>query len=121
MSLRTAVKSSHISRRMARWLSSFAEYNFGVEYKSGRMHVAADALSRQPDCVVKTTDTNTIDVVKTYTPSSSLIQYLSASFGKTHRKLPAYLRAHPYKYLWYDNGDHISVQNDHDLPLMIIN
>ncbi|KAG3127040.1 hypothetical protein PI126_g22048 [Phytophthora idaei] len=35
-SLRTAVKSSHISQRMARWLSFFAEYDFRVEYKPGR-------------------------------------------------------------------------------------
>ncbi|KAG4041737.1 hypothetical protein PC123_g22758 [Phytophthora cactorum] len=32
-SLRTAVKSPHISQRMARWLSFFAEYDFQVEYK----------------------------------------------------------------------------------------
>ena len=30
-SLRTAVKSPHLSQRMARWLSFFAEYNFSVE------------------------------------------------------------------------------------------
>ncbi|GMF33754.1 unnamed protein product [Phytophthora fragariaefolia] len=32
-SLRTATSSPHISQRMARWLSFFAEYNFTVEYK----------------------------------------------------------------------------------------
>ncbi|KAG4245094.1 hypothetical protein PC116_g7082 [Phytophthora cactorum] len=36
-SLRTAVKSPHISQRMARWLSFFAEYDFRVEYKPGRV------------------------------------------------------------------------------------
>ncbi|KAE9186043.1 hypothetical protein PF002_g25990 [Phytophthora fragariae] len=34
---------------MARWLSFFAEYNFTVEYKSGKQNVLADALSRRPD------------------------------------------------------------------------
>ncbi|KAG3115631.1 hypothetical protein PI125_g5345 [Phytophthora idaei] len=32
-SLRTAVEWPHISQRMARWLSFFAEYDFRVEYK----------------------------------------------------------------------------------------
>ena len=48
-SLRTAIKSPHLSQRMARWLSFFAEYNFSVEYKPGKLNVIADALSRRPD------------------------------------------------------------------------
>ncbi|POM67394.1 Pol protein, partial [Phytophthora palmivora] len=48
-SLRTATNSQHLSQRMARWLSFFAEYNFRVEYKPGKLNVLADALSRRPD------------------------------------------------------------------------
>ncbi|POM60823.1 Pol protein [Phytophthora palmivora] len=47
--LRTATNSPHLSQRMARWLSFFAEYNFRVEYKLGKLNVFADALSRRPD------------------------------------------------------------------------
>ncbi|POM68663.1 LOW QUALITY PROTEIN: Putative retroelement [Phytophthora palmivora] len=49
MSLRTATNSPHLSQRMARWLSFFAEYNFRVEYKPGKLNVLADALSRRLD------------------------------------------------------------------------
>ncbi|KAG4044372.1 hypothetical protein PC123_g20173 [Phytophthora cactorum] len=48
-SLRTATNSPHLSQRMVRWLSFFAEYNFRVEYKPGKLNVLADALSRRPD------------------------------------------------------------------------
>ncbi|KAE8990891.1 hypothetical protein PR001_g21372 [Phytophthora rubi] len=48
-SLRTAMKSPHLSQRMARWLSFFAEYNFVVHYKPGKNDILADALSRRPD------------------------------------------------------------------------
>ncbi|KAE9038387.1 hypothetical protein PR002_g6059 [Phytophthora rubi] len=48
-SLRMAMKSPHLSQRMARWLSFFAEYNFVVHYKPGKNNILADALSRRPD------------------------------------------------------------------------
>ena len=48
-SLRYAIKSPHLSQRMARWLSFFAEYNFVVHYKPGKTNILADALSRRPD------------------------------------------------------------------------
>ena len=40
-SLRTAVNSPHLSQRMAMWLSFFADYNFSVDYKPGRLNVVA--------------------------------------------------------------------------------
>ncbi|GMF58214.1 unnamed protein product [Phytophthora fragariaefolia] len=46
---RTAMKSPHLSQRMARWLSFFAEYNFVVHYKPGKNNILADALSKRPD------------------------------------------------------------------------
>ncbi|CAI5701508.1 unnamed protein product [Peronospora effusa] len=48
-SLRTAMKSPHLSQRMARWLSFISEYNFVVHYKPGKTNILADALSRRPD------------------------------------------------------------------------
>ncbi|POM64277.1 Reverse transcriptase [Phytophthora palmivora] len=38
-----ATNSPHLSQRMTRWLSFFAEYNFRVEYKPGKLNVLADA------------------------------------------------------------------------------
>ncbi|KAG2764774.1 hypothetical protein Pcac1_g23659 [Phytophthora cactorum] len=80
-SLRTAVKSPHISQRMARWLSFFAEYDFRVEYKPGRLNVVADALSRRPDYAVKTADANRIGVESVSAPSSSLIDDVKAAYA----------------------------------------
>ncbi|KAE9226727.1 hypothetical protein PF005_g5022 [Phytophthora fragariae] len=48
-SLRTAMKSPHLSQCMARWLSFFAEYDFVVHYKPSKNNILADALSRRPD------------------------------------------------------------------------
>ncbi|KAG3065098.1 hypothetical protein PC121_g11470 [Phytophthora cactorum] len=146
-SQRTAVKSPHISQRMARWLSFFAEYDFRVEYKPGRLNVVADALSRRPDYAVKTADANSIGVESVSAPSSSLIDdvkaayasdadaklllsYASAPSDEARRKLAPHLRARAHRYrvdeglLLYSAVDddviRIVVPNDYDLRMRIM-
>ncbi|KAG2782475.1 hypothetical protein Pcac1_g7555 [Phytophthora cactorum] len=114
-SRQTAVKSPHISQQMARWLSLFAEYDFRVEYKPGRLNVVADALSRRPDYAVNTADANRIGVESVSAPSSTLIDdvkaayasdadakqllsYASAPSDEARRKLAPHLRARAHRY-----------------------
>ncbi|KAE9296863.1 hypothetical protein PR003_g23651 [Phytophthora rubi] len=145
-SLRTAIKSPHISQRMARWLSFFAEYNFQVEYKPGRLNVVADALSRRPNYAVHKADANAIGVARTSTPSSSLLydvrsaytndadakqllDYFASPSDRSRQKLAKHLRARVHRYrvhnglLLYsavdDNADRIVVPDDHELMLRI--
>ncbi|GMF24343.1 unnamed protein product [Phytophthora fragariaefolia] len=145
-SLRTAIKSPHISQRMARWLSFFAEYTFQVEYKPGRLNVVADALSRRPDYAVHKADVNAIGVVRTSTPSSSLLDdvrsayaidadakqllnYFAVPSDKSRQKLAKHLRARVHRYRVHnglrlysavdDNADRVVVPYDHELKLRI--
>ncbi|KAF1313194.1 reverse transcriptase, partial [Globisporangium splendens] len=83
-SLRTAVKSPHLSQRMARWLSFFAEYEFDVEYKPGRFNVIADALSRRPDFESKAKDSKedrVIAITRESTPTSSLLDDIKRAYA----------------------------------------
>ncbi|KAG4036969.1 hypothetical protein PC123_g27462 [Phytophthora cactorum] len=145
-SLRTAVKSPHISQRMPSWLSFFAEYDFRVEYKPGRLNVVADALSRRPNYAVKTADANRFGIERVSAPSSSLIDdvkaayasdsdtkqllsYASAPSDETRRKLAPQLRARAHRYrvdeelLLYsavdDDANRIVMPNDYDLRMRI--
>ncbi|OWY93978.1 reverse transcriptase [Phytophthora megakarya] len=124
-----------------------AAYNVRVEYKPGRLNVVADALLRRLDYAVKTVNVNRIDVARTYTPSSSLldevagacahdadakqlIEFLSAPSDKTRLKLAPRLRARAHRYrvhdglLFYstvdDNAFRIVVSNDPDLRSRIM-
>ncbi|KAG2862418.1 hypothetical protein PC113_g6312 [Phytophthora cactorum] len=82
-SLPTATQSPHLSQRLARWLSFFAEYNFEVKYKLGRLNVVADALSRRPDyelAHVTTVTSSVTDLIraaiaKAFTLDGGLLYY----------------------------------------------
>ncbi|KAG3155659.1 hypothetical protein PI126_g9085 [Phytophthora idaei] len=132
---------------MARWLSFFAEYDFRVEYKPGRLNVVVDALSRRPDYAVKTADANRIGVESVSAPSSSLIDdvkatyasdadakqllsYTSSPSDEARRKLAPHLRARAHSYrvheglLLYSAVDddviRIVAPNDYDLRMRIM-
>uniref|UniRef100_H3H943 Reverse transcriptase domain-containing protein n=1 Tax=Phytophthora ramorum TaxID=164328 RepID=H3H943_PHYRM len=117
-----------------------------VEYKPGRLNVVADALSRRPDYAVQEADANAVGVVRTTTPSSSLLddvkaayahdadakqllEYFSTPSDKSRQKLAKHLRARVHRYrvhnglLLYsavdDNADRIVVPDDHELKLKI--
>uniref|UniRef100_H3H354 Reverse transcriptase domain-containing protein n=1 Tax=Phytophthora ramorum TaxID=164328 RepID=H3H354_PHYRM len=117
-----------------------------VEYKPGRLNVVADALSRRPDYAVQEADANAVGVVRTTTPSSSLLDDVKAAYAhdanakqlleffstpsdKSRQKLAKHLRARVHRYrvhnglLLYsavdDNADRIVVPDDHELKLKI--
>ncbi|KAG2778166.1 hypothetical protein Pcac1_g11592 [Phytophthora cactorum] len=136
-SLRTAVKTPHISQRMVRWLSFFADYDFRAEYKPGRLNVVADALSRRPDYVVKTADANWIGVERVSAPSSSfiddvkaayasdadakqLLSYASAPSDEARRKLAPHLRARAHRYRVHEGLLLYSAVDDYDLRMRIM-
>jgi hypothetical protein len=63
MALVYLVNKRHVSRRIARWLLLFLEYDFTIVYKPCKTHVVVDASSRLLD-ITKPIDTfdQTIDV-----------------------------------------------------------
>ncbi|GMF24873.1 unnamed protein product [Phytophthora fragariaefolia] len=123
-----------------------SHYNFQVAYKTGRLNVVADALSRRPDYAVHKTEANCIGVVRTSTLLSSLLDdvrsayandadakqllyYFAALSDKSRQKLTTHLRARLHRYrvhnglLLYsavaDNADRVVVPNDHGLKLRV--
>ncbi|KAG2793606.1 hypothetical protein PC111_g22967 [Phytophthora cactorum] len=108
-SLRTATNSPHLSQRMVRWLSFFAEYNFRVEYKPGKLNVLADALSRRTDYELAHTTRVTTDLYDRIRMSyrndeslASLVRFLAtAKEAKSEWFSPRQRsRIHPYE--WQD-------------------
>uniref|UniRef100_H3H1U4 Reverse transcriptase domain-containing protein n=1 Tax=Phytophthora ramorum TaxID=164328 RepID=H3H1U4_PHYRM len=126
-----------------------AERNYPVHDKellAMKLNVVADALSRRPDYAVQEADANAVGVVRTTTPSSSLLddvkaayaydadakqllEYFSTPSDKSRQKLAKHLRARVHRYrvhnglLLYsavdDNADPIVVPDDHELKLKI--
>ncbi|OWY95635.1 Retrovirus Polyprotein, partial [Phytophthora megakarya] len=144
-SLRTAMKSPHLSQRMARWLSFFSEYNFVVHYKPGKNNILADALSRRPDydpreglghlAVVEDEEDSCTTCVASalnltsVTPELSLIEEIAAADASL-KALSRSTRSHIERYhldgslLTYaiDRFDapRVVVPNDNDLRARII-
>ncbi|KAG2814453.1 hypothetical protein PC113_g18577 [Phytophthora cactorum] len=120
-SLRTAVKSPHISQRMARWLSFFAEYDFRPTPIGLASRVSAPSSSLIDD--VKAAYESNAD-------AKQLLTYASAPSDEARRKLAPHLRARAHRYrvheglLLYSAVDddviRIVVPNDYDLRMRII-
>jgi hypothetical protein len=54
MALIYLVNKPQVSRKIARWLLLFLEYDFTILYKLSKIHVVAYALSRLPDIIKPT-------------------------------------------------------------------
>jgi hypothetical protein len=138
-SLRTAIKTPHLSQRMARWLSFFAEFNFTVEYKPGKMNVIADALSRRPDYeeirVLRKSTIKSTDLVErirdAYSKDEEYQSFIEYAEGRTKREsLSKRLQARLHRlryidgliYLVIEVGDQprIVIPNDKDIRFDII-
>ncbi|POM73111.1 LOW QUALITY PROTEIN: Pol protein [Phytophthora palmivora] len=134
-SLWTATNSPHLSQRMARWLSFFAEYNFRVEYKPGKLNMFAEALSRRPDYELThsghdrsiRSDTLGVSRGRDYTP---LVQFLSHGKDAKADRLTPRQRAQLHRYELADGLLHyrvdpsdpprVVVPNDEDLKCDIL-
>ena len=125
-SLRYAMKSPHLSQRMARWLSFFAEYNFVVHYKPGKNNILADALSRRPDydsqnpestdhsscracdeahAIVRAQSPLPEEIARAYEHDSDckqLLAYLSEPSDKAFKSLPSRLSSRLHRYSLHD-------------------
>ncbi|GMF53989.1 unnamed protein product [Phytophthora fragariaefolia] len=137
-SLRTATQSPHLSQRMTRWLSFFAEYNFEVKYKPGKQNALADALSRRPNYELAhvTTVTSSIpDLIRaSYASDDMCVALLKAlgskEFEDSEKELSARLRARLHRYafdgglLYYSTGSddlpRVVVPHDEDLKYRIL-
>ncbi|OWZ09019.1 polyprotein [Phytophthora megakarya] len=130
-SLRTAINTPHMSQRMTRWLSFFAEYNFRVEYKPGKLNVLADALSGRPDHELASISRATTDLYDwirmAYRDEESLaplVRFLTARMDAEIEWLMPRQRATLHRYEWAEgllhyrvepsDPPHVVVPNDED-------
>ncbi|KAG2900188.1 hypothetical protein PC118_g8985 [Phytophthora cactorum] len=136
-SLRTATNSPHLSQRMARGLSFFAEYNFRVEYKPGKLNVLADALSRRPDYELAHITHVTTDLYDRIRMAyrndeslASLVRFLTAGKEVKSEWLSPRQRSRLHQYEWQDGllyyrvephePPRVVVPNDEDMKLDIL-
>ncbi|KAG3000096.1 hypothetical protein PC121_g20222 [Phytophthora cactorum] len=125
-SLRTATNSPHLSQRMARWLSFFAEYNFRVEYKPGKLNVLADALSRRPDYELAHITRVTTDLYDRIRMAyrndeslASLVRFLTADKEAKSEWLSPRQRSRPHRYEWQDGLLYYRVE-PHEPPRVVV-
>ncbi|KAE8954381.1 hypothetical protein PF011_g32117 [Phytophthora fragariae] len=111
---------------MARWLSFFAEYNFRVEYKPGKLNVLVDALSRRPDyelAHINQVTTDLYDRIRLgYRDDASLgplVRYLAAGSDAKVEWLTPRQRARLYRYEWADGLLHYRVEPE-DPPRIVV-
>ncbi|KAG3141164.1 hypothetical protein PC128_g25029 [Phytophthora cactorum] len=125
-SLRTATNSPHLSQRMARWLSFFAEYNFRVEYKPGKLNVLADALSRRPDYELAHITRVTTDLYDRIRMAyrndeslASLVRFLTAVKEAKSEWLSPRQRSRLHRYDWQDGLLYYRVE-PHEPPRVVV-
>ncbi|KAG2804742.1 hypothetical protein PC111_g17549 [Phytophthora cactorum] len=126
VSLRTATNSPHLSQRMARWLSFFAEYNFRVEYKPGKLNVLADALSRRPDYELVHITRVTTDLYDRIRMAyrndeslASLVRFLVAGKEAKSEWLSPRQRSRLHRYEWQDGLLYYRLE-PHEPPRVVV-
>ncbi|KAG2795700.1 hypothetical protein PC118_g18651 [Phytophthora cactorum] len=123
---------------MARWLSFYAEYNFEVKYKPGRLNVVVDALSRRLDyelAHVTTVTSSMLDLIRAaYAHDDMCIALLrglgSDEFKNSDNELSGRLCASLHRYtldggmLYYstdpEDAPRVVVPHDEDLKYRIL-
>lgn len=67
-------KQPHLSSRQTRWVEFLAQFDFDMEYKSGKLNTVADALSRRSDYNESPLEVNAINEKTSSSLTEQLIQ-----------------------------------------------